>query len=269
MALSVLKCGEPWDIMAQSYGMSAHMFEKLVSGFMEVITDHLLTLLVKSVSKDWPMERLKTDGKEFKSNPTAYYALDVRFQPTNCPSSNHLESKLFFSGRHHLYGLKTKVAVFSVGLAIHVSKASKGSVADKVIMMDHLEIHKELTSKMTHAMTLEDTGLSREEYPVHWAIIANKGYQGAQENCRMILPNKKPRNGHLSLSQKLYNQKLSSDRIIVENFFGRLCNLWGLLQKKYRWSLDKYDLFNQLGVALTNFHILKNPLQEIDHQFFV
>ena len=82
MALSVLKQGEPWDIVAQSYKMMTAVFEKLVSGFIKVITDHLYNSLVSSVAEKWPMERLKTEGKHFENHPHCYYAVDIHFHQT-------------------------------------------------------------------------------------------------------------------------------------------------------------------------------------------
>ena len=260
MALSVLKRGKPWDVVAQSYNMAAPVFEKLVGGFVEVVSGYLYALLVETVPKDWPMERMKADGKVFENFPCVLYAVDVQFQQTNHPSGNHLESKPFFSGKHNLYGVKTEVAVNSVGLVVHSTKYKKGSVADKTILMEHLQTHLTLCKKTTNGRLLEDNGPQVEKYPNYWSMIADKGYQGIQEACRIVLPKKKPRNGTLTLEDKLGNKMVASDRIIVKNFFGRLCSLWGLMHKKFRWNLDKYDSFNQLAIALTNLHVMKYPL---------
>ncbi len=56
-----------------------------------------------------------------------------------------------------------------------------------------------------------------EKYPNHWAVLAGKGYQGADEFLRCITPHKKPIRGMLSRESMEFNEKHLSDRIIVEN----------------------------------------------------
>ena len=95
----------------------------------------------------------------------------------------------------------------------------------------------------------------------------DKGYQGVHEILRGVTPLKMPRNGTLSLSDQRYNGKLASDRIIVD-FFGRLCGLWTLLSRKWRWGEAIYDDYFRLGVALTNCHIKWQPLRAADQERF-
>ena len=53
--------------------------------------------------------------------------------------------------------------------------------------------------------------------------------------------------------------KFSSDRIAVENIFGRACGLWSVLERKWRWSEDKYNKFFRICLSLTNirWHLLR------------
>lgn len=67
---------------------------------------------------------------------------------------------------------------------------------------------------------------------------------------------------HLSADAERKNKTISSDRIIVENFFGRLCGLWRICAK-YRWSEDLYDDIFHVCAALTNFHIAYHPLLDV------
>ena len=73
---------------------------------------------------------------------------------------------------------------------------------------------------------------------------------------------KEPRNGHLTFEQEEKNTNVSSDRITIENFFGRIYMLWRLMATKYRWSHDSSDLFLSAAVAFTNFYIACKPLRE-------
>ena len=115
---------------------------------------------------------------------------------------------------------------------------------------------------------MSDLGMHHEQYPNSWAVLADKGYQGLQELLRTIHPIRKPPRGVLSISDEAFNRNVSSDRIIVENFFGRLGSLWALFSTKWRWSNNLYDDFFQAGVALTNFHIKSHPLRAQDNEKF-
>ena len=268
MMLSVLKRGKPWDVVAQSYNMAAPAFKKLVSGFIEVILGYLFNLLVDTVPQEWSMDRLKKENKQFKNFPCVFYTVDVRFQQANHLSGSHSKAKPYFSGKHKLYGVITKVGVNLVGLAVHCTKHKKGSVVDKSILLEHLETHLSLCCKSAIERSIEDNGPFRNHHPNHWSMIADKGYQGIKESCCMVLSKKKPRNRNLSLNDKLGNTKVASDQIIVENFFGRLCSLWGLMHKKFWWSFEKYNTLNQLLIALINFHITNTPCVKKTASFF-
>ena len=54
----------------------------------------------------------------------------------------------------------------------------------------------------------------------------------------------------------------------MENFFGRMCQLWGLMHKRFRWNYEKYGDWVTLAVALTNFHIMHHPLRDEDGIFY-
>lgn len=51
---------------------------------------------------------------------------------------------------------------------------------------------------------------------------------------RSSIPEKKPKKIILSSDAETNKKKVSSDRIIVKNVFGRLCTLWALIGRKWR-----------------------------------
>ena len=57
-----------------------------------------------------------------------------------------------------------------------------------------------------------------------WSVMADKGYIGLQNQVRAVIPKRKPRERELTRSEKMENLKIASLRIIVENFFGRVCS---------------------------------------------
>ncbi|KAE9178323.1 hypothetical protein PF005_g24124 [Phytophthora fragariae] len=79
-------------------------------------------------------------------------------------------------------------------------------------------LHHATRSKTDKDRMLLDTGLLSAEYPDEWAVFAGKGYQGAKQHVCCINPTK---DTNLSAAVAQQNADISSDRIIVENWFGK------------------------------------------------
>lgn len=140
--------------------------------------------------------------------------------------------------------------------------------SDISICESNLAFHEKKLKKSQDDARLRDDGPLLDSYPSTWAILADKGYQGLHRRIRAITPAKRPANGLLSPSDVAANDKIASDRVIVENFFGRLKTLWAVTSDIFTWKRDHYDLFFQTCVALTNVHIRFNPLRDDDgHDF--
>ena len=154
------------------------------------------------------------------------------------------------------------------GLALGMTAHYPGSVSDFEILQRNRDWHLRELSKSGSEGEFVDLGRLSVEYPQMWAVLMDKGYQGVHEMFRGVTPCKKPRNGTLSRSDERYNCKLSSDRVIVENVFGRLCGLWTHLSRKWRWGEGIYDDYFRLGAALTNCHIKYQPLRATDQERF-
>lgn len=92
------------------------------------------------------------------------------------------------------------------------------------------------------------------------AMLLDKEYNGIKSIVRVIVPGKKPPNGWLSTTQRASNQNIFSDRLIVENFFGRLFT-FNFIGSKWPRFEAKYCQFLLFSVALTNAHFLWNPLR--------
>lgn len=78
---------------------------------------------------------------------SALYATDVKFRHTNRPHGNQVESKLYYSGNHHLYGYKIELFVSPLGNAIHACKHYLGSVPDVTIFRNKMKNHLFFTKK--------------------------------------------------------------------------------------------------------------------------
>ncbi|ETM34683.1 hypothetical protein L914_18276, partial [Phytophthora nicotianae] len=106
-------------------------------------------------------------------------------------------------------------------------------------------------------------GPLREEFSREWAILTDKGYQGLEAHLRCIHPTK---GSNLPPEVQHQNENISSDRVLVDNFFGRLCSLWRIVTDKYRSIEDLYDDIFQVCESLTNFQ--SNPLRDANGEAY-
>ena len=268
MLLVVLKHGGRWDILGQVFRIKGPCFERMITNFAKLIAPELYKIFVTDLSNEFTMAKLRALDLKFEDFPEAYYAVDVTFQQSYRPSGSMQEGKLFFSGKHKLYGIKVEVSVLPNGIALGCTNHYPGSVSDFEIIQRNREWHRSKSRKSGDEHTFADNGMLIDRFPNLWAVLADKGYQGLAEFLRAILPIKKPRMGTLSLANEAFNRKVSSARIIVENYFGRLCSLWSLLSSKWRWSHSLYDEFFTIALALTNVHIKNKPLRHEDGEKF-
>ena len=268
MTLTVLKHPSTWQMSGLMFDMKGPTFQKLIMGYLEIIGPELYKFAVTRMNSKYTMKKEMLEGQVFSTFDFCRYATDVTFQQTNRPSGNMREGKLYFSGKHKLYGYKTEMSVIPRGYAIGCSKHRPGSISDIDIFYDNLDFHESSEAKGSDMAELDDDGELNNTYPNQWGILGDKGYKGGTRHIRMIHPDKKPINGTLTADEKVFNEELSSDRIIVENYFGRLSSLWTVMSNKYKWNEDRYDLVFRTCVALTNIHVKFNPLRDSDQSFY-
>ena len=79
---------------------------------------------------------------------------------------------------------------------------------------------------------------------------------------------KQPRGGHLSITDRQRNKRISSDRVIIENAFGRMQKLFGVMHMKYGWTREILDDIASICFSLTNFHLRLHPLREGDRTYY-
>ncbi|ETV69645.1 hypothetical protein H257_14668 [Aphanomyces astaci] len=260
---SMKHCGT-WDVVATMFAAASPTFSKRVITFLEAIHPHLKTKYIDNVGAKWTMEHLTSTGQRFANFPAALYAVDVTFQKTNAPAGTFSEKKMYYSKKHGHYGLKVEASVVPTGFAINVTAAVPGSVADFSIFEANEAFHADKMRKTDAERDMPDAGPMLDEYPNDWAILADKGYQGLHRRMRAITPAKRPPGGLLTMSDMEYNDNIATDRVIVENYFGRLKTLWAIVNESYTWKRENYDLYLQTCVAFTNCHIRFSPLRVDD-----
>jgi hypothetical protein len=125
--------------------------------------------------------------------------MDATVQKRGRPADEFAEVKLFFSGKHHIYCLKSQVITNRKGIAIHVVAGVTGSIHDMRLFKDHQH----------HLSALI---MLREGEPTK--IVADKGYIGEVDDPAIKLVRPKKKSGGLPLDrmQARYNRDLSSAR---------------------------------------------------------
>lgn len=228
MTLAVLKHGWQWDFMAQMFSLKGPSIERMKMKFIDIVSLLVYENYVELQAKKWKMAYIEEKNVGFKNFPMARYATDVTFEQSFRPSESVGEGKLYFSRRYKFYGHKTEISVLRNGLAIGCRAHKPESVSDLNIFEAISSFHgKQLRKK--REVEMEDEGPLRDELSNVLAVLYNKVYYRAHGYCGVIYPQKKAINGTLTPGEISQNRHISSDRIIVENVFGRLCGLWKVM----------------------------------------
>ena len=134
----------------------------------------------------------------------------------NRPSGSMQEGKKCFPEKHKFYSYKMEVAARPNRLASIFSPHYPSSVFDISILTQRISEHQFLTEKCNKDQEITEKEDSNSENPSHWAVLADKGYQGAQEMLRCYITYKKLAQGSLSPDQERHKRKTSQDHIVVE-----------------------------------------------------
>ncbi|POM79802.1 Lamin-like protein, partial [Phytophthora palmivora] len=135
-----------------------------------------------------------------------------------------------------MYGYKLECSVAYPGVAIDLSPHEPGSKSDLTMFLDRKAVHMDMLQKTMEELEIEDNGEGGAQHPLQWGVLVDKGYQGSEGSIRTIQPKRKPRGSELSHQDVARNRLVSSDRVLVENFFGRVCMLWKAMYVTYKWN---------------------------------
>lgn len=174
---------------------------------------------------------------------------------------------VYSSGNHKIYGYKVELNVRYNGLEIFYIQHYDESVLGITIMTRSIEDHRLWLEMGDEDKEIDDVYFMSEEYPNHWAFMADKGYQRAKDMIRCVIRWKKPARRVLRVNQEKFNRDLFSDRIAVENYFGRM-GLWKVISQKWEWSETLYDTFVCMCIALTNIQAHRKPLGSVESDWY-
>jgi hypothetical protein len=98
-----------------------------------------------------------------------------------------------------------------------------------------------------------------KEYPTIESpvMLADKGYIGQVQSGSItcLTPKKKPKNSLLGNSDRRNNRNISGQRVIIENYFGRLKQKFHIMSLRFRTERDDFNVYFETCCALTNFEI--------------
>lgn len=139
--------------------------------------------------------------------------------------------------------------------------------ADVTTFRKYIYWHRDALSKTSNDDIKQDDSELEDVHEGQWAVLMDKCYQGLVREIRSIPPSKK-NCGFLSTKDRQRNQKIASDRTIVEKYFERETQLWSMLDQMFSLPETIYDTVINVCRSLKNFHVTHQPLHEEDHAFF-
>ncbi|KAF0731056.1 hypothetical protein Ae201684P_011721 [Aphanomyces euteiches] len=264
MMLSVLKHYRTWDKHAADFNLRVPTIERMMTRMITIAEPILVSILIRPVA----MTSQRRQQFVFQNFPEALYATDVKFQPANRPNLSYLDAKRYYSSKHKLDGFKLEGSVALPGRYVNVCDHVPGSVSDLTVFVNRIEVHTSALKKTDSEKNIPDNGEGSTDFPDSWAVLQDKGYQGVDEAARSIRPKKKPIGSTLSRQELERNQRVSLDRVLVENMFGRTCQLRKIAYSTFTWSEAKFDVVQRLVWALTNYHTSLHPLRAQDNGFY-
>lgn len=260
LLLVLLKHNETFSKMSVDYSVSDTVIETQLKKAIPKIRLGLEKQFISPIYKDEQMLK----GIVFSSFPEIALVVDVTFQPRPKPSLIYQEAKKYFSGKHFRYGYKTETGHAPNGMLMFISPHSKGAKHDFSIFKENIGKYNLFLRKGNSSRTMADSGLLHTQFPNSWAGMVDKGYQGAQELGRYILPKKGSR---LTTQERMLNENIAKSRIIIENYYGRMKKLFKIMTDVFRFEEDCYDDVIVICACLTNYNIAKNPLRKEDGDY--
>ncbi|KAJ5071180.1 ubiquitin carboxyl-terminal hydrolase [Anaeramoeba ignava] len=185
----------------------------------------------------------------FPNYPKAMAVVDATVQEIQRPK-NKTKRTLTYSGKHKKYCFKSLTIHSPNGLMMDCVPGVTGKNHDKIVW--------DITdwSDKCEEIVRDKNGKKKKK---RYQILADSGFQGIQKQCKAVLPSKKTSAG--LTQEKIHNNiKLSSDRVLVENYYGRL-KKFNIMMFKFRGNMTDFRLLFVICSALTNLKIQLTPLR--------
>lgn len=172
------------------------------------------------------VENLPDNNERNEDFLNSNYLLNTVFQPILVTS----KKKRYYSEEHQTCGFKSQCLHNRQGLIVDCIPGIKGKMTAKEIYEEYENISKD-----------DDI------------ILANDCYRGSGN---VVVSYQNPGNKH----QLMFNKKLGNELSLTDKFYQRMKSRHRILLVKFCKSQREYKKIFKLCVALTNFHVLENPL---------
>lgn len=236
-----LRTARPYTEIAYWFGIKKSTCERLIKRYT-LISEKVYNKFIIWKS---PEELSRDPQNCFKHFADTYYCIDSTSSEIYRPLKEGQQQ--FYSGKSKEHCLKAQTIHDVYGKCLDIA-FDKGVVHDKKLF----ELSN-VAEKLRYQPPNENKYAN---------ILADSGYQGIQDilQTAAIFPYKAVRS--LNDFQKRLNKNLSSDRVIVENFYGRLKGLFpsmGHIKWKNRVKQWRYAFI--WAASITNFDITFRPMR--------
>jgi DDE superfamily endonuclease len=227
--------------------------------------DRIRPLLKEALHEKWA-QLLPRPGEDMERNIVEAGQIVDCFT-TECfrPKGRFSEAKIYYDGNHWIYGLKSEISVTTARPHFYLTSSghSPASTSDYTI-------HKRCySSYLPYLRKTQEEQLLPGTDPRHpyWSVLADKIYTGPASDTPdeiRIVPQKKP----TTVAERARNKEISSDRIYVEHFLGRLVQKFDTFRGVYRFDHDNFDTDFVNACLLINEDILVSGLTQDDSKLY-
>jgi hypothetical protein len=175
--------------------------------------------------------------------PEAKLIVGATINRIHIPSGNFEDKKLFFNGKHKSYCLKSQIITNRQGLCFLIHSDFAGSYHDFRIFNEEIVDIEKLFGKHSNIKN-----------PV---ILADKRYIGnvQSSSIKCLMPKRNPPNSQLLQLDIKRNRKISSEKVIIENYFERLQQKYHIMSQTFRSERVNFSFYFEICCSLTNFDI--------------
>lgn len=249
ITLTWLKHAPGFEELADKFGIKKTHTRQIIIDVIDAIGSKIGREYVK-----WRSFIKWDDREKSKEYPYMLGALDATVQ--EIPRSANQEK--YYSGKHKICCIKTQCFVSPKGFLLHYSKPIRGKRHDFHLFRKSNTLISKLKAEADKMKAEID------QIPV---LLADSGYQGIHQIIPWaLIPYKRRKNSELTAEQKTFNKKLSSSRIIVENYFSRLKQYWRVIGGKWPLHVDNdltfYHKTFGMCAGLTNKLLYRRPLRK-------
>lgn len=249
VTLTYIASGSTLKKMNNLFGISVstvfRVIDSTINSIYQPLTNHFFNNHIT----------LDDDELHFQYFPNAVGAIDTTIIHISKPEDRE-EQRQNWSFKHACCSVKIQVLVRPNGICTCFYGFKRGAEHDLIVFRSS----KWLDQKLFYQTPLPNGTFIRGHYPA----LFDKGYTGlnAQGYHEAIITLRKPIGRELTQQEINYNNKVESDRAIVENFFGRVKTLFGIIANRYRGDRN-LNLEKIIGVclSLTNFYNSLHPMR--------